>query len=89
MRKWIEASEMWFLRRMFGRISWTRHISKDTKNYVDRHQRKAKKIYRSFDTERRVGTNLNDRKDSRQESKGKVETNDVTIHGIRLYDDNK
>ena len=57
--------------------------------FVERHQKKAKKIYSSCDTERRVGTNCNDRKDSRQESEWKAETIDVTILGRRLYDDNK
>ena len=32
---------------------------------------------------KRIGINRNDRKDSRQESKRKAETNDVTIHGRR------
>ena len=35
---------------------------------MDRHQRKAKEIYRSCDTEKRVGANCSDGTDSRQES---------------------
>ena len=53
------------------------------KDYMDGHQRKAKKIYMLCYTERRTGTCHIDRKDSRQESERKIEANDVIIHGRR------
>ena len=46
---------------------------------MDRPQRMTKKIYRSCNTDRRVITNHNERKDSRQESERKTEANDVAM----------
>ena len=46
---------------------------KDKTNHINRHQRKARKIYISCYTERGFGTNLNDRKDSPQGSERKTD----------------
>ena len=60
---------------------------------MDRYQRKAKKIYKSYDAERRVGTtrirrvgtNRNEKKNSREESDRKAETYRAIIYGRRLH----
>ena len=71
------------------RISWTRHVSNEEILKIAKTQRTIwtdiregrRKFIGHVNAERRIGTNRNDRKDSRQEKEGKKEANEVTIHG--------